>query len=127
MVGQGDDDRMKKVEAIIRHIKLEEVRDALDKLGVGGLTVTEVKGAGTQRGYTETYRGTKVVIHLRPKVKIETVVPDEMAASVIDTIIKNAQTGEIGDGKIFVYNVEEAVRIRTGEKGPSTIEAKRED
>jgi len=114
---------MKKVEAIIRHIKLEEVRDALDKLGVGGLTVTEVKGAGTQRGYTETYRGTKVVIHLRPKVKLETIVPDEIVASVIDTIVKHARTGEIGDGKIFIYNVEEAIRIRTGEKGPSTIEA----
>lgn len=113
---------MKKIEAIIRHIKLEQVRDALDKLGVGGMTVTEVKGAGTQRGYTETYRGTKVTVHLRPKVKIETVVPDEMAGAVMEAIVVNARTGEIGDGKIFVYSIEETVRIRTGEEGTATIE-----
>lgn len=112
---------MKKVEAIIRHIKLEDVRDALDKIGVGQMTVTEVKGAGKQRGYEETYRGTKITIHLRPKVKIETVVDDNKVKEVVETIISNARTGDIGDGKIFVYPIEEVFRIRTGEQGPETI------
>lgn len=108
---------MKKVEAIFRHIKLEDVRDALDKLGVGGMTVTEVKGSGSQRGYEETYRGTKMTIHLRPKIKLETIIPDEMVDKVVAAIMANARTGEIGDGKIFVYPVEEAIKIRTGEAG----------
>ena len=112
---------MKKVEAIFRHIKMEDVRDALDKLGVNGMTVTEVKGSGTQRGYEETYRGTKMTIHLRPKIKLEAVVDDAKVDVVIETIMANARTGEIGDGKIFIYPVETAVRIRTGEAGEDAI------
>lgn len=108
---------MKKIEAVFRHIKLEDVRDALDKLGIAAMTVTEVKGSGSQRGYEETYRGTKMTIHLRPKIKLETVIPDDMVKTTVETIIANARTGEIGDGKIFVYPVEEAIKIRTGESG----------
>lgn len=108
---------MKKIEAIFRHIKLEDVRDALDKLGVAAMTVTEVKGSGSQRGYEETYRGTKMTIHLRPKIKLETVVPDDMVAETVKAIIANARTGEIGDGKIFIYPVDDAIKIRTGESG----------
>ena len=113
---------MKKVEAIIRHEKLQEVQDVLDECGVSGLTVTEVKGCGAQRGYTESYRGTKVNISLRPRLKIEAVVRAEIVNRVIDKIAEAARTGEVGDGKIFVYNVEEAVRIRTGERGPETVQ-----
>ena len=113
---------MKKVEAIIRHEKLQEVQDVLDECGVSGLTVTEVKGCGAQRGYTESYRGTKVNISLRPRLKIEAVVRAEILEKVIEKIAEAARTGEIGDGKIFVFNVEEAVRIRTGERGPETVQ-----
>lgn len=108
---------MKKVEAIFRHIKMEDVRDALDKLGVNGMTVTEVKGSGSQRGYEETYRGTKMTIHLRPKIKLEVIIDDAMVDEVVKTIMANARTGEIGDGKIFVYPVDDVVKIRTGEHG----------
>lgn len=108
---------MKKVEAIFRHIKMEDVRDALDKMGVNGMTVTEVKGSGTQRGYEETYRGTKMTIHLRPKIKLEVIVDDAMVDEVVKTIKANARTGEIGDGKIFVYPVDDVIKIRTGEHG----------
>jgi nitrogen regulatory protein P-II 1 len=113
---------MKKVEAIIRHEKLQEVQDVLDECGVSGVTVTEVKGCGAQRGYTESYRGTKVNISLRPRLKIEAVVQSEILDRVIDKIAEAARTGEVGDGKIFVFNVEEAVRIRTGERGPETVQ-----
>jgi nitrogen regulatory protein P-II 1 len=113
---------MKKVEAIIRHEKLQEVQDVLDELGVSGLTVTEVKGCGAQRGYTESYRGTKVNISLRPRLKVEAVVRAEILEKVIEKVAEAARTGEVGDGKIFVYNVEEAVRIRTGERGPETVQ-----
>ena len=113
---------MKKVEAIIRHEKLQEVQDVLDECGVSGLTVTEVKGCGAQRGYTESYRGTKVNISLRPRLKIEAVVRAEIVDKVVDKIAEAARTGEVGDGKIFVIDIEQAVRIRTGERGPETIQ-----
>ena len=113
---------MKKIEAIIRHEKLQEVQDVLDECGVSGLTVTEVKGCGAQRGYTESYRGTKVNISLRPRLKIEAVVRAEILEKVIELVAAAARTGEVGDGKIFVYDVEEAVRIRTGERGPATVQ-----
>ncbi|HEX21778.1 MAG TPA: P-II family nitrogen regulator [Actinobacteria bacterium] len=108
---------MKKVEAIFRHIKLEEVKKALDKIDVRGITVTEAKGAGKQRGYTETYRGSQLIINLRPKVKLETVITDELVDRVVDTIMDIARTGAIGDGKIFVSPIEEAIAIRTGIRG----------
>ena len=113
---------MKKVEAIIRHEKLQEVQDVLDECGVSGLTVTEVQGCGAQRGYTESYRGTKVNISLRPRLKIEAVVRAEIVDKVVDKIAEAARTGEVGDGKIFVIDIEQAVRIRTGERGPETIQ-----
>jgi nitrogen regulatory protein P-II 1 len=112
---------MKKVEAVIRHEKVSEVRDALDGIGVKGMTFSEVKGCGHQKGYTETYRGARATIHLRPKVKVETVVDDVVAGKVVETIEQTAKTGAIGDGKIFVSPIEEAVRIRTGEKGPDIL------
>lgn len=112
---------MKKVEAIFRHMMLDEVKQALDNIGIRGLTLTEVKGAGKQRGYTETYRGSQVTINLRPKLKVETVVPDEMVDKVTETIMNAARTGEIGDGKIFVTNIEEAIAIRTGTRGESAV------
>lgn len=112
---------MKKVEAIIRHIKLDEVKDALGKIDVHGITVSEVKGCGKQKGYTETYRGSKITIYLRPKVKLEIVVPDDLVEKVVDVIAETARTGEIGDGKIFVIPVEEVVRVRTGEKSDIAI------
>lgn len=112
---------MKMVKAIIRHEQLETVRDNLDRIGVTGITVKEVKGSGQQRGYTESYRGAKAVIHFRPKVEIETVVQDDLLSKVIDTILANARTGEIGDGKIFVIPIEETIRIRTGESGSTAV------
>ena len=113
---------MKKVEAIIRHERLQEVQDVIDECGVSGLTVTEVKGCGAQRGYTERYRGTAVNISLRPRLKIEAVMRAEIVDRVVDMIATAARTGEVGDGKVFVYDVEQAVRIRTGEKGPDTVQ-----
>jgi nitrogen regulatory protein P-II 1 len=113
---------MKKVEAIIRHEKLQEVQDVLDECGVSGLTVTEVKGCGAQRGYTESYRGTRVNISLRPRLKIEAVMRDEIVDRVVDKVAEAARTGEVGDGKIFVIDIEQAVRIRTGERGPETVQ-----
>ncbi|MGH7686901.1 MAG: P-II family nitrogen regulator [Candidatus Dormibacteria bacterium] len=112
---------MKKVEAIIRPDRLQAVQDALDGLGASGVTVSEVLGCGQQRGYTETYRGARVNISLQRKVKVESVVPDANLASVVDAISGAARTGEIGDGKIFILPVEDAVRIRTGERGEDTI------
>jgi nitrogen regulatory protein P-II 1 len=112
---------MKKVEAIIRPDRLQAVQDALDVLGSSGLTITEVLGCGTQRGYTETYRGARANISLQRKVKVETVVADDVAGAVVDAIAGAAKTGEIGDGKIFVLPVDEAVRVRTGERGEDIV------
>ena len=112
---------MKKVEAVIRTDRLQAVQDALDALGTSGLTVTEVLGCGRQRGYTETYRGARANISLQRKVKVEAVVADTSVAAVVDAIAGAAKTGEVGDGKIFVTNVEEALRIRTGERGEDIV------
>ena len=112
---------MKKVEAIIRAERLQDVQDALDELGVSGLTVSEVMGCGRQKGYTEQYRGSRVNISLLPKLKVESVVPDEVVDKVVDAIVGAAYTGEIGDGRLFVYDVVQAVRIRTGERGEDTV------
>ncbi|SMP11889.1 nitrogen regulatory protein P-II family [Desulfurobacterium pacificum] len=112
---------MKKIEAIIKPFKLEEVKDALSELGVSGLTVSEVKGFGRQKGHTELYRGAEYVIDFIPKIKIEVIVPDSMAEKVIETIATSARTGKIGDGKIFVIPVEDAIRIRTGERGEEAL------
>src|ERR671932_444535 len=112
---------MQKIEAIIRPERLQDVQDALDELGVSGLTVSEVMGCGRQKGYTEQYRGSRVNISLLPKLKVESIVADEVVDSAVDAIVGAAYTGETGDGRIFVYDVEEAVRIRTGERGPETV------
>tara|TARA_X000000368_G_scaffold412899_1_gene400003 strand:+ start:19 stop:357 length:339 start_codon:yes stop_codon:yes gene_type:complete len=112
---------MKKIEAIIKPFKLDEVREALSELGIMGLTATEVKGFGRQKGHTELYRGAEYVVDFLPKVKLDIIVTDEMVDKVIDSITKTAHTGKIGDGKIFIMNIEDAVRIRTGEKGDTAI------
>ncbi len=112
---------MKKIEAIIKPFKLEEVKDALTEIGVQGLTVSEVKGFGRQKGHTELYRGAEYVVDFIPKIKIEVVVPDNVVEKVVETIVSAARTGRIGDGKVFVLPVEDAVRIRTGERGESAI------
>ena len=108
---------MKKIEAIIKPFQLENVKDSLSKIGIKGMTVIEVKGFGRQRGHTELYRGNEYVVDLLPKVKLEILVDKEKAEEVINTIISSAKTGKIGDGKIFVTNIEECIRIRTGETG----------
>ena len=112
---------MKKIEAVIRHFKLEDVKNALTEQGVTGMTITEVRGFGRQKGHTETYRGTEYAVDFVPKVKIEIAVGDDQAQTVIDTIIKTAQTGQIGDGKIFVSELTESIRIRTGETGGEAL------
>ena len=112
---------MKKIEAIIKPFKLDEVREALSDIGVSGLTVTEVKGFGRQKGHTEMYRGAEYVVDFLPKVKIEIVVADDAVEGAIDSIVKDARTGKIGDGKIFVSAVEQVVRIRTGETGEAAV------
>jgi nitrogen regulatory protein P-II 1 len=112
---------MKKIEAIIKPFKLDEVREALSAIGVTGLTVAEVKGFGRQKGHTELYRGAEYVVDFLPKVKIEIVVGDDAVEMAIDSIVKAAHTGKIGDGKIFVMPVEQVVRIRTGETGESAL------
>jgi len=112
---------MKKIEAIIKPFKLEEVKDALTELGVYGMTVSEVRGFGRQKGHKEAYRGTEYTIEFVPKTKIEVVVVDSLANKVVETIIRTAKTGSIGDGKIFVSNLDEVVRIRTGETGDRAI------
>ena len=112
---------MKKIEAVIKPFKLDEVRESLSEIGVNGLTVTEVKGFGRQKGHTELYRGAEYVVDFLPKIKIELVVADDMVEPAMDAIIKAAHTGKIGDGKIFVTNVEQVLRIRTGETGESAI------
>jgi nitrogen regulatory protein P-II 1 len=112
---------MKKIEAIIRSERLQPVQDALDELGVSGLTVTEVMGCGRQKGYTEQYRGSRANISLLPKIKIESVLADDMVDKTIDAIIAAAYTGETGDGRVFVSPIEKAIRIRTGERGEETV------
>ena len=112
---------MKKVEAIIKPFKLDEVKEALHEVGIKGITVVEAKGFGRQKGHTELYRGAEYVVDFLPKVKIEVVVSDDRLAATVEAIRKAAQTGRIGDGKIFVSNIEEAIRIRTGERGPDAI------
>jgi nitrogen regulatory protein P-II 1 len=112
---------MKKLEAIIKPFKLQEVKDALSEIGIHGMTVSEVKGFGRQKGHTEIYRGSEYTVDFLPKVKIETVLPDNMVKQAIETIIKAAKTGKIGDGKIFVSAVDEAHRIRTGEKDEQAV------
>lgn len=112
---------MKKIEAIIRHFKLEDVKNALTEEGIDGMTITEVRGFGRQKGHTEMYRGTEYAVDFVPKVKIEVVCAEDSTKKVIDTILKAAQTGQIGDGKIFVSALEESVRIRTGETGDDAI------
>ena len=112
---------MKKIEAIKKRCKLDEVKDALNEIGIQGMTVTEVKGFGRQKGHTELYRGAEYVIDFIPKIKIEIVTSDTLAQKVVDTIEKVARTGKIGDGKIFVYHIEDIIRIRTGERGESAV------
>lgn len=112
---------MKKIEAIIKPFKLEEVKDALTESGVHGMTVSEVKGFGRQKGHTEIYRGSEYTVDFLPKVKIEIVANAEDAAAIVETIVKSASTNKIGDGKIFVSTIEDAVRIRTGESGADAI------
>ena len=112
---------MKKIEAIIRHFKLEEVKNALSEKSVHGMTITEVRGFGRQKGHKETYRGTEYTVDFVPKVKLEVVCSDSQLQTTIDTVMKAAQTGNIGDGKIFVYDLENTVRIRTGESGEDAL------
>jgi nitrogen regulatory protein P-II 1 len=112
---------MKKIEAIIKPFKLDEVKEALQEIGLQGITVIEAKGFGRQKGHTELYRGAEYVVDFLPKVKIEVVLADEMVAKALDAIQKAAKTGRIGDGKIFISTVEEAIRIRTGETGTDAI------
>lgn len=112
---------MKMVTAIIKPFKLDDVREALSEIGVQGITVTEVKGFGRQKGHTELYRGAEYVVDFLPKVKVEVAVNDDLVDQVIESISKAANTGKIGDGKIFVFNLEKAVRIRTGESGPDAL------
>ena len=112
---------MKKVEAIIKPFKLDEVKEALSGIGIQGITVSEVKGFGRQKGHTELYRGAEYVVDFLPKVKLEIIVKDDVVAQVVDAVMKSAKTGRIGDGKIFVTPIEEVVRIRTGERGADAI------
>ena len=112
---------MKKIEAIIKPFKLDEVKEALNEIGIKGITVSEVKGFGRQKGHTELYRGAEYVVDFLPKIKIEIVVKGEMVEKVVSTIVETAKTGRIGYGKVFVSSIEEVVRIRTGEKGEDAI------
>ena len=112
---------MKKIEAIIRHERLQDVQDALDQLGVSGLTVSEVVGCGRQKGYTEQYRGVRANISLLPKIKVESVVPSDLADRAVEAIVQAARTGKVGDGRVFVYPIEQSVRIRTGESGEESV------
>ena len=112
---------MKKIEAIIKPFKLDEVREALSEIGVMGMTATEIKGFGRQKGHTELYRGAEYIVDFLPKIKLDIVVNDKIVNKVVEAITKTAQTGKIGDGKIFIYDIEQAIRIRTGEKGDDAI------
>jgi nitrogen regulatory protein P-II 1 len=120
-IGIRGDLNMKKIEAVIKPFKLDEVREALSEVGITGLTVTEVKGFGRQKGHTELYRGAEYVVDFLPKLKIDVVVDDKTVDAAIEAIIKSARTGKIGDGKIFVTTVEQVVRIRTGETGEAAV------
>ena len=112
---------MKKIEAVIKPFKLDEVREALSEVGVSGLTVTEVKGFGRQKGHTELYRGAEYVVDFLPKVKVEVILQDDLVERAIEAIVKAARTGKIGDGKIFVYDLQQVIRIRTGETGNEAL------
>ena len=112
---------MKKVEAVIKPFKLDEVKDKLNEIGIKGITVSEVKGFGRQKGHTELYRGAEYVVDFLPKIKLEIVIADNQLEEVVNAIIKSAQTGRIGDGKIFVTHLEDAIRIRTGERGEDAV------
>lgn len=112
---------MKKIQAIIRHYKLEEVKNAISEIGISGMTVSEVRGFGRQRGHKETYRGNEYIVDFLPKVKLEIVVQDDMVPKVVETITQIARTGQIGDGKIFITNLDEVIRIRTGETGAEAV------
>ncbi|MEK6249097.1 MAG: P-II family nitrogen regulator [Planctomycetales bacterium] len=112
---------MKKVEAVIRHFKLEDVKNALSEQGISGMTITEVRGFGRQKGHTEMYRGTEYAVDFVPKVKLEVVVSDDNVQNVVDTVMRSAQTGQIGDGKIFVTDLADTIRIRTGETGGEAL------
>jgi nitrogen regulatory protein PII len=112
---------MKKIEAIIKPFKLEEVKDALGEIGIEGMTVTEVKGFGRQKGHTEIYRGSEYTVDFLPKIKVEIVIADEKLDEAVEAIVKTAKTGKIGDGKVFVSTIDEAVRIRTEEKGVAAV------
>ena len=112
---------MKKIEAIIKPFKLTEVKEALHEIGIQGMTVSEVKGFGRQKGHKEIYRGTEYTVDFLPKIKIETVVPDQSVQAAVEAIVKSAKTGKIGDGKVFVYAIEEVVRIRTDERGEKAV------
>lgn len=112
---------MKKIEAIVRHFKLEDIKNALTEQGIHGMTITEVRGFGRQKGHTEMYRGTEYAVDFVPKVKIEVVCSDTGLKSVVDTIMRSAQTGQIGDGKIFIGDLHEVIRIRTGETGDDAL------
>jgi nitrogen regulatory protein P-II 1 len=112
---------MKKVEAIIKPFRLDEVKDALTSIGVSGMTITEVRGFGRQKGHTELYRGAEYVVDFLPKIKVEVIVPDNMVDKVVKAIMEAARTGKIGDGKIFIYPIENVIRIRTGETGEDAI------
>jgi len=112
---------MKMITAIIKHFKLDDVKDALNEAGIQGMTVTEVKGFGRQKGHVEVYRGLSLEVRFIPKIKIEVAVPDERLNEIVDIIQKTARTGELGDGKIFIYDLQDAIRIRTGERGIEAI------
>ena len=112
---------MKKIDAIIKPFKLDEVKDALHEVGIQGITISEVKGVGRQKGHTELYRGAEYVVDFLPKVKLEIVVPDDRVQQVVETVMKSAHTGRIGDGKLFVLPVDEVIRIRTGDKGADAL------
>jgi nitrogen regulatory protein P-II 1 len=112
---------MKKIEAIIKPFKIEEIKDALNEIGIQGMTITEVKGFGRQKGHTELYRGAEYVVDFIPKMKLEIIVADAMADKVLDVIQSKGKTGKIGDGKIFVFSVDEVIRIRTGQRGEDAI------
>ncbi|HAH48646.1 P-II family nitrogen regulator [Gimesia sp.] len=112
---------MKKIQAIIRHYKLEEVKNAISEIGISGMTVSEVRGFGRQRGHKETYRGNEYIVDFLPKVKLEIVVQDDMVPKTVETITQIARTGQIGDGKIFITSLDEVIRIRTGETGPEAV------
>ncbi len=120
-VGNEEVNLMKKIEAIIKPFKLDDVKESLKEVGVQGLTVTEIKGFGRQKGHTELYRGAEYVVDFLPKIKLEIITPDDMVTKVVDAIMDSARTGKIGDGKIFILPMEEVIRIRTGERGEDAL------